>query len=210
MKACLAGLETPFISVTALVADDMAKSADVKILGFEPTGIETILIRVEAKSPDALHAALDAGKERALELGIPEPPSVRLSRPHKGLFHLNNNANTINGIYGGRDEMRPDDHPKSYLENLPMKNKAIGILETQGLTAVLEGSDAMLKAANVELVGKEKIGAAYVAITISGDVAAVKAAVDAGAQAVGDLGKLIAAHVIARPHEDLLKLLPKL
>ncbi len=87
--------------------------------------------------------------------------------------------------------------------------EALGIIETQGLTAILEATDSMLKAANVKLVGKEKIGAAYVTVIVRGDVAAVKAAVDAGSKAVGGLGKLIAAHVIARPHEDLTALLPK-
>ena len=87
--------------------------------------------------------------------------------------------------------------------------QALGILETQGLTAILEATDVMLKAANVTLVGKEKIGAAYVTVIVRGEVAAVKAAVDAGSQAVGSLGKLVAAHVIARPHSDLLGLLPK-
>jgi len=89
-----------------------------------------------------------------------------------------------------------------------MKPQAIEILETHGLTAILHATDAMLKAANVELVGKEKIGAAYVTIIIKGDVAAVTAALDAGSQAVGELGRLVAAQVIARPHDDLLKLLP--
>ncbi len=87
--------------------------------------------------------------------------------------------------------------------------QALGILETQGLTALLEATDVMLKAANVTLVGKEKIGAAYVTVMIRGDVAAVQAAVAAGAAAVDNLGKLIAAHVIARPHPDLVALLPK-
>ena len=87
--------------------------------------------------------------------------------------------------------------------------KAIGIIETQGLTAILEATDTMLKAADVRLVGKEKIGAAYVTIIIEGDVAAVTAAIQAGAAAVGSLGKLIAAHVIARPHADLVALMPK-
>jgi microcompartment protein CcmL/EutN len=87
--------------------------------------------------------------------------------------------------------------------------QALGILETQGLTALLEATDVMLKAANVTLVGKEKIGAAYVTVMVRGDVAAVQAAVDAGARSVGHLGKLIAAHVIARPHADLVSLLPK-
>ena len=89
------------------------------------------------------------------------------------------------------------------------KQPALGIVETQGLTAILEAADVMLKAANVTLVGKEKIGAAYVTVIVKGDVAAVKAAVDAGAKSVGGLGKLVAAHVISRPHEDLIALLPK-
>jgi ethanolamine utilization protein EutM len=67
----------------------------------------------------------------------------------------------------------------------------------------------MLKAANVTLVGKEKIGAAYVTVIVRGDVASATAAIDAGAKAVGQLGKLIAAHVIARPHDDLMALLPR-
>lgn len=202
----LAGLEVSFISVTALVADAMAKAAAVRILGFEPTGIETILIRLEAPVPDSLRAALDRGKARALQLGVDEPSEVCLARPAPEIGQLNNNPNTINGIYGGREEMRPGDHPNPRI----MKNQALGILETQGLTAALEGTDAMLKAADVKLLGKEKIGAAYVAIMICGDVAAVKAAIDAGSAAVGGLGKLIAAHVIARPHEELLPLLPSI
>jgi ethanolamine utilization protein EutM len=72
-----------------------------------------------------------------------------------------------------------------------------------------EATDAMLKSADVTLVGKEKIGAAYVTVIVKGDVAAVTAAVDAGAKAIGQLGKLIAAYVIARPHDDLAALLPK-
>jgi microcompartment protein CcmL/EutN len=204
--ACFAGLQTSHICITALVADAMAKAADITLLGFEPTGVETILIRMGAETPDTLRAALNAGHARALELGAPEPEEVLIPRPDEPLHHLNDNPNTINGIYGGREEMRPEDHPM----DPAMKNKAIGILETQGLTAVLEGTDAMLKAADVQLVGKEKIGAAYVAITIAGDVAAVKAAIEVGAAAAEQLGKLIAAHVIPRPHDDLVKLLPTL
>ncbi len=86
---------------------------------------------------------------------------------------------------------------------------AIGLIETQGLIGLLEAADVMLKAANVEVIGKEKIGAAYVTVMVKGDVAAVKAAVEAGAAAVNKLGgKLILAHVIPRPHEGLTKLLP--
>ena len=103
----------------------------------------------------------------------------------------------------------PADYPKPENKNMSNMQQAIGILETQGLTAILEATDAMLKSANVTLVGKEKIGAAYVTVIVKGDVAAVTAAVDAGSKAVGALGKLVAAHVIARPHEELTALLPK-
>jgi microcompartment protein CcmL/EutN len=204
MTDALGYLEVPFLSVTCVVADTAAKSGDVRILGFEPTGIETIVIRLAGKSVAAVEASLEAGRAAAARLGI-RAVACALARPEDAQLHLNDNPNTINPLYGGRDELRPSDFP----DNRTMKtNQAIGILETQGLTAILQATDAMLKAADVELVGKEKIGAAYVTIIIRGNVAAVEAALAAGREAVGDLGKLIAAHVIARPHEGLLKLLP--
>ena len=86
---------------------------------------------------------------------------------------------------------------------------ALGLIETQGLTGVIEAADAALKAADVTLVGKEKIGAAYVTIMVKGDVAAVKAAVEAGGQAAQRVGKLISTHVIPLPHRELIALLPK-
>lgn len=88
-------------------------------------------------------------------------------------------------------------------------SSAIGLLETQGLVAALHATDEMLKSAAVQLVGKEKIGAAYVTIIVRGDVAAVQAAIAAGRQTVERLGgKLIMADVIPRPHPDLAALLP--
>jgi ethanolamine utilization protein EutM len=77
------------------------------------------------------------------------------------------------------------------------------MIETKGLTAQFEATDAMLKAANVELVGWEKIGSGHVAVFIRGEVAAVKAAVEAGATAASSIGEVIAVHVIPRPHDDL-------
>ena len=88
---------------------------------------------------------------------------------------------------------------------------ALGLIETQGLTAVLEALDAAAKAADVEVVGREKLGGGYVTVIIRGDVAAVRAAVDAGRARVEglSLGKVIATHVIARPSEAVLSILPK-
>ena len=107
-----------------------------------------------------------------------------------------------------RDELRATDHLPNLKTTMKNASEALGILETQGLIAIPEATDAMLKAANVKLVGKEKIGAAYVTVIVRGDVAAVKAAIEAGQRAAAPLGKIIAAHVIARPHEDLAALLP--
>ncbi len=81
---------------------------------------------------------------------------------------------------------------------------AIGILETKGLVALVKGVDAMLKSANVSLANQYKdVGGAYVSVAITGDVASVKAAVDAGTNAASEIGTVVSAHVIARPHNDL-------
>ncbi len=87
---------------------------------------------------------------------------------------------------------------------------AIGLIETRGLTASIEAADAMLKAANVELVGTEKIGSGLVTVIVRGDVGAVKAATESGAEAAQRLGELVAVHVIPRPHTDIEKILPSL
>jgi len=88
--------------------------------------------------------------------------------------------------------------------------ESLGIIETRGLTAAIEAADAMLKAANVELVGTEKIGSGLVTVIVRGDVGAVKAATEVGAEAAQRIGELVASHVIPRPHADLAKILPKL
>ena len=88
--------------------------------------------------------------------------------------------------------------------------EALGMFETRGLTASIEAADAMTKAANVTLVGTEKIGSGLVSVIVRGDVGAVKAAVESGAAAASKLGELVAQHVIPRPHSDVEKILPKI
>ena len=88
--------------------------------------------------------------------------------------------------------------------------EALGMVETRGLVAAIEAADAMVKAANVTLIGSEKIGSGLVSIMVRGDVGAVKAAVEAGGAAASRLGEVIATHVIPRPHGDVEKLLPVL
>ena len=91
-----------------------------------------------------------------------------------------------------------------------MAQEALGMIETRGLVAAIEAADSMLKAANVTLVGTEKIGSGLVSVMVRGDVGAVKAAVEAGGANAGRLGELVAVHVIPRPHSDVEKILPTL
>lgn len=91
-----------------------------------------------------------------------------------------------------------------------MAQQALGMIETRGMIASIEAADTMLKAANVELVGTEKIGSGLVSVMVRGDVGAVKSAVESGAQAAARVGELIATHVIPRPHNDVEKILPEL
>ena len=91
-----------------------------------------------------------------------------------------------------------------------MAMEALGMIETRGLTAAIEAADAMVKAAEVTLVGTEKIGSGLVYVMVRGDVGAVKAAVESGTAAASKLGEIIATHVIPRPHADVEKILPKL
>lgn len=91
-----------------------------------------------------------------------------------------------------------------------MSNEALGMVETKGLVGAIEAADAMTKAANVTMIGYEKIGSGLVTIMVRGDVGAVKASVDAGAAAAANVGEVVSQHVIPRPHADVEKILPKL
>ena len=99
---------------------------------------------------------------------------------------------------------------KTTVKEKKVMMEALGMVETRGLVAAIEASDAMVKAANVVLVGSEKIGSGLVSVMVRGDVGAVKAAVEAGGAAASALGEVVATHVIPRPHGDVEKLLPTL
>jgi ethanolamine utilization protein EutM len=90
-----------------------------------------------------------------------------------------------------------------------ISSEALGMVETKGLIGSVEAADAMVKAANVTLVGKEYIGAGYVTVLVRGDVGAVQAATDAGAAAARRVGELVAVHVIPQPHAEVERILPK-
>ena len=98
--------------------------------------------------------------------------------------------------------------PKKEVKKMALE--ALGMVETRGLVAAIEAADSMVKAANVQLIGTEKIGSGLVTVMVRGDVGAVKSAVEAGSTSASRLGELIATHVIPRPHADVEKILPTL
>ena len=110
----------------------------------------------------------------------------------------NNNINTT----------QPEEVKVEIKEEIKMTLEALGMIETRGLVAAIEAADAMVKAANVTLIGTEKIGSGLVSVMVRGDVGAVKAATEAGGAAASKLGEVIAVHVIPRPHADVEKILP--
>jgi microcompartment protein CcmL/EutN len=169
--SALGFIEVPFFGITAVVADEAVKSAKVRLLGIETTGNKNLIIRL-AGGVAAVQSALDAGAQRAEEMGAKAIVKC-IANPDAAPVGLIEFPNTLNPLYGGRDQFLSNDFPKNQNEIMSTKQEAI------------------------------------VTVIVKGDVAAVTAAVDAGAKAVGQLGKLIAAHVIARPHEDLTALLPQ-
>jgi ethanolamine utilization protein EutM len=120
------------------------------------------------------------------------------------------------GLESVRDLLDPRNEPavSGVLQFRPQgdrvpQQEALGMVETKGLIGSVEAADAMVKAANVSLVGKEYIGAGYVTVMVRGDVGAVKAATDAGAAAARRVGELVSVHVIPRPHTEVERILPK-
>ncbi|NQU21279.1 MAG: BMC domain-containing protein [Candidatus Nealsonbacteria bacterium] len=196
----LALLEIGKLTPALVVADRCAKAAGVEILGIENTmGVEQCIklaggaAEVREAGEQGLRLARQMGARADLVvIAGPTDETLRTSSEPPAYVPLL-------GIY--------DSHVKR--ENAMKSTDALGLIETQGLVAALHATDEMLKAASVELVGKEKIGAAYVTIMVRGNVAAVQAAVEAGRQSVEQIGgTLILADVIAHPHPELAALLP--
>jgi microcompartment protein CcmL/EutN len=118
-------------------------------------------------------------------------------------------AETENTGQAATDHVNAAGGKDAHREVKKMAQEALGLLETRGLIAAVEAADAMCKAANVSLVGTEKIGSGLVTVMVRGDVGAVKSSVEAGAASAGKLGEVIAAHVIPRPHSDVELILAK-
>ncbi len=194
-------IETHSLGVALVIADAAVKAADVTIAGIEGSAGTDIAIKLVGDAASvrrAIETAAHIGEQMKAKVAT----TFRMNMadpPRAAMVYTKQEYSPIND---GNLHMLPSTN-----ERKPFM-QALGLLETQGLVAVIEGTDAMVKAANIELVGKEKIGAAHVTVMIRGDVAAVKAAIDAGKAAAEKVGKVVAAHVIARPHDALAKLLP--
>lgn len=196
----LALLEVNNLAPTFIVADACSKAANVRILGIESTDGAAQCIKLVGPVAD-LQAAVERAIELAKKMGSSAFCTV-MPAPLELTYQLTDSKPVMSPLLGCYDSRKPR-------ENAMSTTNALGLLETQGLVAALHATDDMLKASNVTLAGKEKIGAAYVTIMIRGDVAAVQTAIEVGRQTVERLGgKLILADVIARPHADLAALLP--
>lgn len=206
-------VEVRGLAASLVVADFMIKAAAVVITGIESNAAGGMGIKVTGSAAD-VRASVQAGWAVAerMHAGIDHTDWPHYSPQADFLVHCRQEYNPLlnaNEHLLPTGTTGPAESPAKGTERPMATQDAIGLIETQGLIGLLEAADVMLKAAAVEIIGKEKIGAAYVTVMVRGDVAAVKAAVEAGAAAVEKLGgKLILAHVIPRPHEGLAKLLP--
>lgn len=182
--------------------DAAEKAAPIRFLQAELNDLYGVCLKFTG-SPAAIQSSLNAARAIAEMMHV-DIVTDAINAPDPG----------IKAAYVAGPEFNPlieQDVVILAREDVPVSQMpfAIGMIETQGLTAVIEAIDTACKAASVEVIGKEKLGGGYVTVLIKGDVAAVKAAVDAGKAKVEGLGKLIAAHVIPRPSSAVMNLLPK-
>ena len=207
-------LETTGLTPAIAALDVMAKTASIRVVQAEINDFLGVCVKIRGEVAD-VQAAIDAGQTIASRMGG-RPVVDVINRPDSDAWTVIESASEFNPLIQQDVVMLPAYESLGQLsedEEQPLaesKSYALGLIETQGFTAVFEAIDSACKAANVEVVGKEKLGGGYVTVIIKGDVAAVKAAVDAGQSKVAVLGNLIAAHVIARPSSAVLGLLPKM
>lgn len=210
MSEALGILEVTGLTPAMVALDTMDKAAGIRLLQAESNDFLGLVLKV-AGSVDAVQVAIEAGREAAARMGG-KPVGTVLNRPDDGAWPALMSPVEVSPLIQQPVVKNPNyevlataDKAASMADNV----FALGFIETQGFTAVFEAIDSACKAANVEVIGKEKLGGGYITVVVKGDVAAVKAAIEAGTAKVQGLGKLIAGHVIARPSAAVLALLPK-
>ncbi len=200
-------LETTGFTPAIVALDAMEKAARIRVLQAELNDFLGVVVKIVGPLP-AVEVAVRVGREIAEEMGG-RPVATVLNRPDSRAMPGITSPPLYNPLIQQDVVIDPSEtDPVGDSTVAEATSFALGLIETQGFTAVFEAIDAACKAANVEVVGKEKLGGGYITVVIKGDVAAVKAAVEAGREKVDGLGKLIAAHVIARPSAAVLGLLP--
>ena len=216
-------LETLGWAAAIVALDQMSKAAQIIVLQAEWNDMLGSVIKI-AGSTSHVQSALEAGLTAAKAM---HPPADATSAP-KSIVRLINRPDeqALRAILSPDEysvlieqsvvkRPRASSHATTSSDSfgdekqMASNSQALGFIETQGFTAVFEAIDTACKAASVEVVGKEKLGGGYVTVVIRGDVAAVNAAIEAAKPRIEGLGKLIACHVIARPSEAALGLLPK-
>lgn len=218
MSTAIGLLETTGLTPALAAVDVMEKTAAVRVLQAELNDFLGVCVKI-AGPVDAVRTAIEAGRRTAEQMGGRPVTDVisQLAKPAEQAVFSPREFNPLiqqDVVFTAYDPLQTDAHTdrRTSPEESNMSQEspfALGLIETQGFTAVFEAIDTACKAANVEVIGKEKLGGGYVTVIIKGDLSAVTAAVAAGKDKVEGLGKLIAAHVIARPSQSVLNLLPK-
>lgn len=212
METSLGILETQGLAPTLAAIDAMEKAARIRVVQCELNDLLGVVTKIVGPTA-AVEAALAAGHDAATHCGA-RPVASILRRPDPHAWRAIESPRAFNPLIEQDVVFVPHDppcKPSSKEHTMAADNVlALGFIETQGFTAVFEAIDTACKAAHVEVVAKEKLGGGYIAVIIQGELSAVRAAIEAGRQRVEGLGKLIAAHVVARPSPSVLALLPKL
>jgi len=211
-------LETTGLTPAIVALDRMVKAAAVKLFQLELNDLCGVCLKITGSTADVQNA-ISVGRAVAEQMQGRPICSVltRVSPDAEPAIRSQDEFNPLiqqSVVFSGDGpRSSSSDQQAAVQTNTFTMNQdtpqALGFIETQGFTAVFEAIDSACKAAGVEVVGKEKLGGGYVTVVIQGQLSAVTAAIEAGKTKVEGLGKLIAAHVIARPSEAVLKLLPK-
>jgi microcompartment protein CcmL/EutN len=203
-------LEVTGLTPAMVALDTMDKTAGIRLLQLESNDFYGVVLKVTG-SVSAVQAAIAAGRSAAEPMGG-KPVATVINKPDERAWPALRSVVEVSPLIQQAVVKNPNyEIVATNGEGKTVADQifALGFIETQGFTAVFEAIDSACKAANVEVIGKEKLGGGYITVVVKGDVAAVKAAVEAGTAKVQGLGKLIAGHVIARPSAAVLSLLPK-
>jgi microcompartment protein CcmL/EutN len=207
LREALGLIEIQGWSPAMVVLDAMEKAGTIRLLQAELNDLYGVCLKITGPLAD-VRTALDAGISLAKTLKVNCVSDLISAPDHesRAAYEAPSEVNPLieqNVVHipaaAGITKENGVNQPSDF---------AIGFIETQGFTAVIEAIDTACKAANVEVLGREKLGGGYITVMVKGDVAAVNAAIEAGKTKVGGLGKLIAAHVIPRPSSSILSLLP--